>query len=43
MLSAGWHADGEANAKSSILLTGIAQGRVNMSDIDRAASNVLRA
>ena len=33
---------GSANAKSSILLTGIAEGRVNMKDLDRAASNVLR-
>ena len=34
---------GAENAKSSILLTGIREGRVNMSDLDRAASNVLRA
>jgi beta-glucosidase-like glycosyl hydrolase len=34
---------GEENARSSILLTGIRQGRVEMTDIDRATRNVLRA
>ena len=34
---------GAENAKSSILLTAIREGRVNMKDVDRAAGNVLRA
>lgn len=34
---------GAANAESSILLTGLRQNRVEMADLDRAVSNVLRA